>query len=88
MTFTEYLNQSEPIRQILGSVKLEQNEVKLESTIHDTKLDLDFTRVSLTVHDRTFNYCVINGSGMLWGIAENGRPNVAQPSVFSLNKTK
>lgn len=88
MTFTEYLNQTEPIKQLLGSVKLEPNEVKIQSTIHDTKTDLDFSRVSVEVQDRTFNYCVINGSGMLWGITEDGFPNVAQPSVFSLNKTK
>ena len=88
MTFTEYLNQTEPILQMMGSVKLERDEVKIESTIKDTKLDLEFSRVVVTIQDRTFNYCVINGSGMLWGISENGYPNVAQPSVFSLNKTQ
>jgi hypothetical protein len=84
MTLSDYMSQAIPTKQEVGCVKLNHNEVMRKSITRDTSKNLEYHRIS--IYGLPFNYCAINGSGVLYRIGESDVPNIDQPSVFYLNK--
>ena len=77
MNLHEYINQKDPQKQALLSVKVTREEIKQIGHFAEFK-GMNLEIVNLL----GFNYILINNSGGLWTMNDNGTPN--KQSVFSL----